>query len=250
MPVLLGQKLALVTLAGGGEAQGQSALSGQARRLQQDVVALLRPEVGHGHGQQVPVGHAQLGPDPAPDLVSARHHGPGGGQVHPVHHHPGARPEGAGERLVGGVGHGDEGAVAGHRGPVEQLDQWGDLVPETVLGVHGDRSAVAGQGQDDQATQGRGVRQMEMDDGVAVVEEEAPERGQPSEVEAPLGPEVVDRGSAVPQFAGQRVGSAEHEGHLELERPVVARGHGVHEQAFGAAVAQALDGQQDRDRPR
>ncbi len=91
---------------------------------------------------------------------------------------------------------------------------------------------------------------MEVDDGVAVVEEEASERSQPSEVEAAVGPEVVDRGPAVPQFAGQRVGSAEHERHLELEGPVVPGGHGVHEQALGTAVAQALDGQQDRGRPR
>ena len=47
-------------MAGGDEAHRDGAVRRQARRLQEDVVPLLRSQVGHGQGQELPVEQPEL----------------------------------------------------------------------------------------------------------------------------------------------------------------------------------------------
>ena len=60
----------------------------QARRVEQDVVALLRPEIGHGDDQHVARRDPELGPHLPPDLVRAARPGPSTG----TGRHRGPRP--------------------------------------------------------------------------------------------------------------------------------------------------------------
>ncbi len=156
---------------------GSVAQSRPVGRLQQHVVPLLRPKVGHGDGQEVSAGHPQSRPAPgaAPRARRATM-APGRAEDRYRARPSGPEAEGRGEGLLGGTGHRQQGAVPSDRGPVEQLDQWGDLVPQAVLGVDRHRSPVAREGQHHQATQGGGVGKMEVHDGVAALDQEPAER--------------------------------------------------------------------------
>ena len=68
---------------------GQAPLGEQACRIDQHVVALLRPEIGHGDHQHIVRRDSELGPDLPADLLAPPDQGRRPGEVDTVDHHPG-----------------------------------------------------------------------------------------------------------------------------------------------------------------
>ena len=122
--VVAGDQLVLQrALPGGGEAHRQAPMDDEPGCVEEDVVPLLRPEVGDGHYQHGLLRNVEFGPHVPSERSLAVQCGLGAGQVHTVDDHLGPGPEGPGQCVVGGLRHGDEGPVAPDGGPIEHLDQ-------------------------------------------------------------------------------------------------------------------------------